>query len=1057
MTALSAAAAQVALLCGGAALAQTTAPAPAGAASAPAAAASAPAGAAASDDKGGDQAGQTIVVTGQRAALETAQKIKQNAEQIVDSVVADEAGKLPDKSITEVLQRVVGVTMDRNRSRTGGGALGFDVEGSGVQIRGLSWGSSTLNGRESFSAGWPGRELSWGEVPPELMAGVDVYKNPSAELVEGGISGQINLRTRLPFDNKGETGAFSASDNYSEFGGKNSPAISGLYSNRVSTDLGEFGALVDVSYNKSTYRADSVGVSAFYPRTDLVPGRTMWAPESVSWNTNSGQSERAGFYGALQWKKDGMESALTYFDSAFKSDDVSNGIFADSEFAYGTKIDNAKYDSNGVFQSGTLSYPIGGQGANQFAAGGLKMGTDQAFSHTEGRTRELAWNFKWTINDRWAVQNDLQWVHATNSMHGGMIGLGTFVPSLGLDVTTEQPTLTFDDTARTFLADPGNYYWNFIQPTLNKAEADLYAWKGDARFNFDDPVLRDVRFGLRLTERSSTHQNASGTGWKSIAEPWAVQPTKVAGQLPDAGGLGWQRANFGYMSDPRYQVPNGVNTFAFPNFFNGRTGQPPTIVVPAMALVRDYPGSYKGLTDMIVKECEDANAYKGTANDCSKAAGDWEVQSFDGDPKNTSKHSEDTQAIYGTLRFGFDDWEYPVEGNAGVRVIRSHTVAHGYTVFKPNYGSDPIPSVPQFGEIDTKLDVEASHIDVLPSLNLKMNFTPKLQSRLALSKGMYRPGFEQLQEYITLEQKVMMDSTGQNVEQITYTGTNSGNAKLKPVKSNNFDLSLEWYPRDGQSLTAVVFYKQVKDIIMSNTYTRTIKDLAGNPQDFQVTGPANAAKLWEAGIEVAGMTYFDKIPGLGEMLPDWAKGFGMSANYTYLDGKQDLYHPFKMPYCPAGNTSIPGNLYGCDTNGLPFQNLPVPYMSKNAFNVGFMYDQGPISARLAYSWRDRTLQATNAYGASGWDATSADPARAAANGGVAPKDVGWGLPVWQEAVGQWDAGLNYKVNDHMWTSFNVSNLTNVVTRQTQQQGIGDMGRAWFDPGRSYRLSMGYWF
>jgi hypothetical protein len=132
-------------------------------------------------------------------------------------------------------------------------------------------------------------------------------------------------------------------------------------------------------------------------------------------------------------------------------------------------------------------------------------------------------------------------------------------------------------------------------------------------------------------------------------------------------------------------------------------------------------------------------------------------------------------------------------------------------------------------------------------------------------------------------------------------------------------------------------------------------------------------------------------------------------------------------------------------------------MSKRAFNVGFMYDQGPISARLAYSWRDRTLLATGAYGASGTDATSADPARIAANGGVAPHDVGWGLPVWQEAVGQWDGGVSANFDKNMYASFNVSNITSVVTRQTVQQASGTMGHAWFNPGPSLRMSMGYHF
>ena len=117
-----------------------------------------------------------VVISGQRAALQSAQKIKQNADEIVDSIVADDIGKLPDRSVTEVLQRVVGVTMDRSMT---GDPQHYAVEGSGVAIRGLTYVRSELNGRDSFSANG-GRSLNFEDVPPELMAGVDVYKNPSA-------------------------------------------------------------------------------------------------------------------------------------------------------------------------------------------------------------------------------------------------------------------------------------------------------------------------------------------------------------------------------------------------------------------------------------------------------------------------------------------------------------------------------------------------------------------------------------------------------------------------------------------------------------------------------------------------------------------------------------------------------------------------------------------------------------------------------------------------------------------------------------------------------------
>src|SRR5574343_1581635 len=129
---------------------------------------------------------ETVQVTGQRAALQSAQKIKQNSDEIVDSIVAEDMGKLPDRSVTEVLQRVVGVTIDRTMSKSD--PEHFSVEGSGVSIRGLSYVRSELNGRDSFSANG-GRSLNFEDVPPELMAGVDIYKNPSADQIEGGISG----------------------------------------------------------------------------------------------------------------------------------------------------------------------------------------------------------------------------------------------------------------------------------------------------------------------------------------------------------------------------------------------------------------------------------------------------------------------------------------------------------------------------------------------------------------------------------------------------------------------------------------------------------------------------------------------------------------------------------------------------------------------------------------------------------------------------------------------------------------------------------------------------
>lgn len=1048
-TTLSIAAAQATLLCGGAALAQSAPPAPASAASAPAGAASAPAGAAPApaDPKGDDGKGTTsIVVTGQRAAVQSAQQLKRHAEDIIDAVVAEEAGKLPDKSITEVLQRVPGVTIDRNRSR--GDPEHFSVEGSGIQIRGLSWGASRLNGRESFSAGGAGRELSWGDVPPELMSAVVVHKNPPASMIEGGVSGTVDLRTALPFDYKADKFALSLTANYGALGRKFSPALSALYSTRWDAESGQWGALIDLAYRKTNTRNDTIQLDAAYPRTDIVAGRTVWVPKSASWRTNTGEIERGGLYGALQWKKNDTQSSLTYFHSAYKTEEIENALFSGVENAYRSQILNPVFDDRGVLQSGTYTYPFGGRGANNFAAGGLGFNADTGISVRKSQTREIAWNFKTALNDRWSVQQDLQWVHATGSSDGRLMVFNTFVPSMHIDTTGSPARISFDQTATDFLANPGNYFMGNVMPGKDKASGDLYAWQGDARFKFEDPVLQDLRFGLRLTERKATRIEASGSTWYSIAEPWGVRTTSVPGRLPSATDPeGWQsRGSFGYFSDPRYAGIVQTSAYGFGNFFGGRAGIPPTLVVPSLDFTRGYPENYQALLDIKRLQCQDGNQLYGTSNDCSTAGNDWRPLVYDGDPARTSRQRERSQAAYTQLRFAFDDWRFPTEGNVGLRVVHTKAVAQGHTIFNKSYDG-VAPDVPRFPQINEAIERKHSYTDVLPSLNLKMNLTEQLQARVGFAKAIYRPGFGDLTEYIELEQRV----TDQPTRNISYVGKNKGNVLLKPVKADNYDLGLEWYPRAGTSLTAAVFHKQVSDIILQSAYARTYTSESGNQQTFMISAPENVADGSVTGIEIGGTTYFDRLPMFEKVLPEWAKGFGISANYTYLDSRQKLHHPFNLPYCPAASSANNSTLsiYGCDTNGVPFTSLPIQYLSRNAANLVFLYDRGPWSARLAYSWRGRFLQGVNVNGTRGDDATSADPARGGA------QDVGWGLPTWQEATGQWDAGIDYRLGENFSIGLTATNLTDIVIKQTQQQHVGNTARAWFYPGRSYSLSMRY--
>ena len=188
---------------------------------------------------------EDILVVGKRASLASAQEIKRDKMEIVDSVVADDINKLPDINVTDALSRITGVQILRDRG-----------EGAGVAIRGLTQMETLLNGREVFTAG-SGRTLDFADIPSEMLAGIDVYKTSSANHIEGGVGGTIDLRTHRPFDFKGRQLLGSARVIHGDLVDKEEPQFSTLLSDRWQTEsFGEFGALVNFAYQRRAWRED---------------------------------------------------------------------------------------------------------------------------------------------------------------------------------------------------------------------------------------------------------------------------------------------------------------------------------------------------------------------------------------------------------------------------------------------------------------------------------------------------------------------------------------------------------------------------------------------------------------------------------------------------------------------------------------------------------------------------------------------------------------------------------------------------------------------------------
>lgn len=225
-----------------------------------------------------------VTVSGQRKAAQSAQAIKRNSDEVVDSIVAEEAGKFPDKNVAEMLGRITGVQIRREFG-----------EANAVVIRGLPGLVTLLNGREMFTSS--GRSLYLADIPAAMLYRVDAYKTQGAEMVEGGTAGVIDVRTSRPFDAKGFTSNVVARVENRDKSNSTDPNVSGMVSNRWQTRFGEVGALAGLSYQKGNYHDEVTWNSPPEPRAGGIT-----APNDLGHVLYQGERERLAANFAFQWR-----------------------------------------------------------------------------------------------------------------------------------------------------------------------------------------------------------------------------------------------------------------------------------------------------------------------------------------------------------------------------------------------------------------------------------------------------------------------------------------------------------------------------------------------------------------------------------------------------------------------------------------------------------------------------------------------------------------------------------------------------------------------------------
>jgi TonB-dependent receptor len=859
-----------------------------------------------------------IIVTGLRRSLQSAQAVKRDSDGIVDAIVAEDIGKLPDTFASAALARVTGVQVTRGAG-----------EAAGVQIRGLPDISTTYNGREIFTA--EGRFVQIQDFPAGTVAALEVFKSGTANLIEGGIGGQVNVRGRRPFDFNG----FELSGSLNGVNWENSGKLSWngniLVSNRWDTGIGEIGVLVNASYVGIDFldatREQSLVIGT--TSTANTPGTTggVRYPDAQARFTGYGHRFRPSANAALQWRPSAeLEVYVDALFQGYRGRDTNQFMFSPIFGGDAFQLTNltTRSDNPLVAQSATVA----GANAPDGYYGAARGKTD---------TYQLGGGVVWK-RDGMQVSADIAYTDSSYTFDLVNIDY-LFASSPTRNVVFEAPGKdggpSFDFVGFD-VSDPANYLSRgFFQEYLKVGGKDVQA-RLDGQYEFDGGFLRRIQAGVRFNDRDANRDRGApyidqlnGSSISGQRLPISALPVAITPSLP------------AFKSNDAFPIRS------FPSISANS-------VRSNLTQLRAYFGAPAGLPAF--------------------------------NPSENFRANEKSYAAYAQVKYGFDLGSMVVDGLVGLRAVRTENRTSGFL-------RDESPA----GVTITPVTATNDFTDYLPNVSARVGFTEQLQLRLAYTQTRTRANFLDLNPALTVGPPPVIDPNNPpnpNDPDSRARNINTGNPNLSPLTSNNYDASLEWYFSRTGSLTGAIFRRQANGFI--SPVTVPLDDPVYGRVRF--TQPENLGSTRFDGAELAFTSFLD-IDGL----PNWAKGFGIQANGTYVDAKGDL----------SSTLSVNPNVAGRQQrfNGV----------SKWAFNLIGLYERPSFSARLAYNYRSDFV---TYY--------SAEPLDVDANG--AQRTGG----VVEKARGQLDFSTTVTPVPNITLAFDIVNLLgNPLRRYRQFNDAGD--------------------
>jgi TonB-dependent receptor len=979
------------------------------------------AGSTATDKVASKDATETVIVTGIRGSLKSSQGIKQNSDQIVDSVTAVDIGALPDRNVADALQRVPGVTLQR--TDTNRDPVRYGGSGNNIFIRGLPWVESLTNGRDTFSA-INGRSLSWADVSASLLGGVDVYKNPDAELIEGGIGGVVNLKTRKPFDQDGQIIAINADYTDGSLIKKGTPSINGLYSNRWTTGIGEIGFLISVDQQNQTNRTNGLstshydcldgtgaigGTSIFGSSScDAIPAANRrYIPNFLGWRQIDWVQKRFAVDSSAQWRPNNAWefTAELFYSKATPHDTEHTLPFNIPQDAQNHP--DYTYNAQGVWTGGALP-----NGCCWFPQTG---GVDTRVGWHKDLTVDYSLNAKFNPDNHWSFTADVQHIDssATNYSMTGYTDFGnpndpvtTFVPpeTLNMKLMGDDPTVSVSDPGA--MADPHNFYYAAAMDHMEWDSAHSWAYRADGSYDFngENSWLKTVDFGYRGSDKQSIARSTN-YNWSLLSHEnwqWGGNPVFLD---QDVGGIG---------------LPNQVSQFSYGKFLGGSVPGGWFINPGLLAKSTTYAYSYLQATETngwgwtpyaVQAGCAAPGQIlsRNAELHCKKmyshsAAG---ADAIGG----VNRQDEDTNAGYMQVNYAHDDFlgtGIPVDGNFGVRyVVTKDDIAAGKMLL-PTITSGCPGGAASCADYNNAVQfsgglnaggffpipaISHSYTDWLPSFNARFHLTDDIQTRWSYSESIVRPDFANMVNQASLAFNFCSTTpscAGQFQDPPNGLTGFAGNPHLKPMSSNNYDATLEWYFAPTGSVTVDFFYKDIKDYFLTESFPLTFTN-NGVTDSFAVKTYVNGSQGTVEGFELAYQQFYDMLPGP-------FSGLGVQANYTYIHN--------------VGGANISQNPFDTNQTANATSRLPLEGMSNNSYNVALLYAKYGVDFRLAYNWRSAYLLTSSAANVN--------------------------QPLWSESYGQLDGSIFYT----LWDNYKIGiQATNILKPKT----ILDVGYADFHP------------